>query len=189
MLEDTLATLGRCESLSEIVVVSADEKAGAIAERYGATVLSQEQDAGVNSAIAVADRYAVQKRHASATVVIPQDLPLLDARDVDDICLAAAAKRGTKVVAICPSLRYDGTNLLLRMPPDVISTSYDNNSYDSHIASARARGAAVHVIEQASLMFDIDTREDATRLVQADPRHVTARNVASFLREKLSPST
>ncbi len=181
MLEDTLATLGKCRSLAEIAVVSADERAGEIALRHGATILSQAQDAGVNSAVAVADRYAVQEKHADATIVIPQDLPLLGAGDVDGICSAAS----DRCIVICPSLRYDGTNLLLRMPPGVIPTSYDNNSYDSHILSASAQGAAVRVIEQEHLMFDIDTQEDARQLVQMDLREVVAKNVALFLKEKL----
>ncbi|AIF83528.1 2-phospho-L-lactate guanylyltransferase [Candidatus Nitrososphaera evergladensis SR1] len=180
MLQDTLATLDRCKLLAEIVVVSSDERAGEIARKYGATVLFQAQDAGVNSAVAVADRYAVQKKNAGATIVIPQDLPLLGAGDVDGICSAAAGR----CIVICPSLRYDGTNLLLRMPADVISTSYDNNSYESHIVSARAQHAAVRVIEQEHLMFDIDTQEDARQLAQMDPRLVVAKNVALFLKEK-----
>jgi 2-phospho-L-lactate guanylyltransferase len=181
MLEDTLATLGKCRSLAEIAIVSADERAGEIAKSRGATLLSQSQDAGVNSAVAVADRYATQQKHASATIVIPQDLPLLGASDIAGICSAATGR----CIVICPSLRYDGTNLLLRMPPEVISTSYDNNSYDSHILSARANGAAVRVIEQEHLMFDIDTQDDARHLVQMDPRGIVAKNVASFLKEKL----
>ncbi|HVX03343.1 MAG TPA: 2-phospho-L-lactate guanylyltransferase [Nitrososphaera sp.] len=184
MLEDTLATLGRCKSVAEIVVVSADEKAGEIAKRHGATILSQKEDAGVNSAVTVADRYATQERHASATLVIPQDLPLLGAGDVDGIICSPVATQGN-CIAVCPSLRYDGTNLLLRMPPDVIPTSYDNNSYDSHILSARERGAAVHVIEHERLMFDIDTQEDARQLVRMDPRFITAKSVASFLKDKV----
>jgi 2-phospho-L-lactate guanylyltransferase (CobY/MobA/RfbA family) len=74
------------------------------------------------------------------------------------------------------------------MPPNVISTSYDNDSYDSHIRSAAAQGATVCVIEQEHLMFDIDTQEDARQLSQMDPRGIVAKNVALFLREKLLPS-
>jgi 2-phospho-L-lactate guanylyltransferase len=183
MLQDTLATLGRCRSLAEIAVVSSDGRAGEIARKHGATVLSQAQDAGVNSAVAVADKYAADKG-ARATLVIPQDLPLLGAGDIDGVCSAAAGR----CIVICPSLRYDGTNLLLRMPPNVISTSYDNDSYDSHVRSAEAQGATVCVIEQEHLMFDIDTQEDARQLAQMDPRGIVAKNVALFLREKLLPS-
>jgi len=181
MLEDTLKTLVKCRSLSEIVVVSADEKAGNIAKRYGVSIISQVQDEGVNSAVAEADRYAEEKKKADATIVIPQDLPLLGAADVDGISSAAVGN----CIVICPSLRYDGTNLLLRMPPRIISTSYDNNSYDSHIMFATAKRATVQVIEQEHLMFDIDTEEDARQLVHMDQGLISAKNVASFLKDKL----
>lgn len=168
----------------EIVVVTADEKAYEIAKRCGATILPQGQDAGVNFAVASADRYAVEKKHASASIVIPQDLPFLNSEDIDAISSAAS---GTCVV-ICPSLRYDGTNILLRMPPDIISTSYDNNSYESHLLSAREHGAQVRLIEQEHLMFDIDTEEDARQLVQMNSEDIPAKNVAAFLKKKLLSS-
>jgi 2-phospho-L-lactate guanylyltransferase len=185
MLEDTLTALARCRSLAEIAVVTADGEAREIAKRCGATILSQPQDAGVNMAVAFADRYAVEKKHASASIVIPQDLPLLCSGDIDTICSAAL---GTCVV-ICPSIRYDGTNILLRMPPHVISTSYDNNSYDSHISSARAHGVQVHVIKHDHLMFDVDTVDDARRLVRMDPKDISSKNVAAFLKKKLRLSS
>jgi 2-phospho-L-lactate guanylyltransferase len=181
MLQDTLTTVARSRLISEVAVVSADVKAGEIAEKFGATILSQTHDAGVNSAVALADKYAVEARHTHATLVIPQDLPLMGAGDIDAICSAAVGR----CIVICPSIRYDGTNLLLRRPPNVISTSYDRDSFNSHIKCARAVGATVRVIEQEHIMFDLDTPADAEMLVQMDGRRVAAKNVASFLKEKL----
>jgi 2-phospho-L-lactate guanylyltransferase len=151
-----------------------------MAEKSGATALVQERDSGVNSAVALADAYA-QKKGAAATVVVPQDLPLLLPADIDGMCALA---RG-RCIAICPSLRYDGTNVLLRMPPCVIATSYDNNSYEAHVRSAKEAGAAVHVVKSERLMFDVDTPEDARRLASLPDPEIGARSTATFLKSKI----
>lgn len=181
MLEDTLAALGRARTLSEIAVVSADRRAAEIASKHGATLLAQERDSGVNSAVALADLHA-EKKGADATVVIPQDLPLLGAADMEGICAMAQGR----CIVICPSLRYDGTNVLLRMPPQVIATSYDNNSYEAHVRSARQAGAAVHVAKLERLMFDIDTPEDARQLAAMQGEKIEAKATAAFLKAKIS---
>lgn len=179
MLQDTLAALGATRGVSEIVVVSSDKRAKEIAEKY--TVLEQERDSGVNSAVALADAYAA-KKHATATIVIPQDLPLLAPSDIDSVCALA---RG-RCIAICPSVRFDGTNVLLRMPPDVISTSYDNNSYEAHVRSAKDAGAAVHVVKSERLMFDVDTPDDARQLASMPDEKISAKATAAFLKPKIS---
>ncbi len=181
MLQDTLAALGAARSLSEIVVVSSDERAKDIAEKRGATVLVQGRDSGVNSAVALADAYAM-KKGAPATIVVPQDLPLLTPADVNSVCALA---RG-RCIAICPSLRFDGTNVLLRTPPDVIPTSYDNNSYEAHIKSANDAKAAVHVVKSDRLMFDVDTPEDAMQLASMPDEKIAARAAAAFLKSRVS---
>jgi 2-phospho-L-lactate guanylyltransferase len=181
MLQDTLAALASARSVSEIVVVSSDKRAKEIAEKYKTTVLKQERDSGVNSAVALADAYAA-KKHAAATIVVPQDLPLLAPADIDSVCALA---RG-RCIAICPSLRFDGTNVLLRMPLDVISTSYDNNSYEAHMQSAKDAGAAVHVVKSERLMFDVDTPDDARQLASIPDDKISAKATAAFLKAKIS---
>lgn len=181
MLHDTLAALARSRALSEIAIVSSDSRAKVIAEKSGATTLAQERDSGVNSAVALADLYA-QKKGAAATVVVPQDLPLLAPADVDGMCATAKGRR----ITICPSLRYDGTNVLLRVPPNVIATSYDNNSYKAHVRSAKEAGAAVHVVKSERLMFDVDTPEDAYKLASMPDEKIGARATAAFLKSKIS---
>lgn len=181
MLQDTLAALSAARSISEIVAVSSDKRAKEIAEKYKATVLSQERDSGVNSAVALADAYAARK-HATATIVVPQDLPLLAPADIDSVCAMAKGR----CIAICPSLRFDGTNILLRTPPDVIATSYDNNSYEAHMRSAKDAGATVHVVKSDLLMFDVDTPDDARQLAAMPDDKISAKATAAFLKEKIS---
>jgi len=161
MLDDTLTVLTAVQSLQEIVVVSSDSRAAEIAARYGAKFLHEEKESGVNSAVLLGDGYSA-KQSADATVVIPQDLPLLDAADVAMAC--ELAENEGRCIVICPSLRYDGTNLLIRKPPSVIKTYYDGNSYETHIKAAGELGIPVKLFASIKLMSDVDTPEDARHL-------------------------
>lgn len=174
MLDDTLATLKAMDL--QILVVSGDRRAKQIAESHGAKFIYEEKDRGVNSAVALADRHCIDAG-ADESVVVPQDLPLLNAGDINQMIAFAKEER---CIAICPSLRYDGTNVLLRRPPDIIKTHYDNNSYEMHIKSAADAGVSAHVIKLERLMFDIDTPEDVTHLARME--NVTAKATASFLK-------
>lgn len=163
MLTDTLSVLAGVQSLQQIVVVSGDRRAEEIAARHGAKFLYEEKESGVNSAVALADSYSMDQG-ADATVVIPQDLPLLDALDVAMACELAGSE--DRCVVICPSLRYDGTNLLIRKPPCAIKTYYDSDSYETHIKAAGSLGISVKLFFSKKLMHDIDTPEDARQLAK-----------------------
>lgn len=197
MLQDTLATLGQLDVLHGLLVVSSDRRAQEIARNHGATFIFEEKDAGVNSAVALADRHCVSAG-ADTSVVVPQDLPLLNAGDLAEFFRVAQSgddgdyasrdsdKGKRKCIVICPSLRYDGTNVLLRQPPAVIKTHYDNNSYEMHIKAAESAGAAVHVVRAERLMFDVDTPGDVEQLRRIKGA-ATARATAEFLMSRVAP--
>lgn len=177
MLENTLEILSGAQALRKVIVVSSDKRAQEIAARYGANFLHEEKDSGVNSAVTIADSYCI-KEGADATVVIPQDLPLLDAVDITMAC--RLAENEEKCIVICPSFKYDGTNLLLRKPPIALKTYYDSNSYETHIKTAKDLGISVKLFFSKKLMSDIDTQEDARQLVKESG----ASKVLEFLKAK-----
>jgi 2-phospho-L-lactate guanylyltransferase len=154
-----------------------------MAEKHHVRFLHEGYDRDVNSAVELATRYSIGKR-VDATVVVPQDLPLMGPQDIADVCKLAEKEK--KCVVICPSLRRDGTNILLRKPPQVIPTHYDNNSYDMHLKAAKDLGVVVHEVESERLMFDIDTPEDVKLLVGMSKTTVAADVVAWFLRGRMS---
>ena len=92
------------------------------------------------------------------------------------------AQNDGKCIVICPSQRYDGTNMLLRKPPEVIPTSFDRNSYESHISSAKDGGAEVRLFLSKKLMIDIDTPEDACMLIHDNT--LKENRVLDFIRQK-----
>ena len=165
MLQDTLQTLSVVQSLTQIITVSADKRVEKIALKYGATFLLEEKERGVNSAIALADNYCI-KEAADATMVIPHDLPLLNSIDISKAC--KLAENESRCIVICPSLRYDGTNMLLRIPPSIITTFYDADSYNAHVKAATRLGISVKLLFSKGLMHDIDTPEDASAIIKEE---------------------
>lgn len=180
MLEDTLQILSVAPSLMQVIIVSADKRADEIATKHGAKFLPEEKENGVNSAVALADGYCMEKEAADATMVIPHDLPLLDTIVISKAC--ELAEKESTCIVICPSVRYDGTNMLLRKPPSVIGTFYETDSYNMHVRTAIKLGIPVKPLLSKSLMYDIDTPEDALHLIKEE--NVAAKSL-EFIKSKL----
>jgi len=157
LLTNTLSVLTKASAISEIVIVSSDEVAIKIARRNGAEVLRESKDNGVNAAISLADDYSFENG-AEATLVIPQDLPLLVAADVNMIC--RKAESSDRCLIVSPSIRYDGSNALLRKPSRLLKTSYDEDSFNAHIRTATKSGIPIKVFLSKRIMLDLDTTED-----------------------------
>lgn len=180
MLEDTLQILSVAPPLTQVIIVSADKRADEIATKHGAKFLPEEKEKGVNSAVALADGYCIEKEAADATIVIPHDLPLLDSIVISKAC--ELAEKESTCIVICPSVRYDGTNMLLRKPPSVIGTFYETDSYNMHVRTAIKLGIPVKPLLSKSLMYDIDTPEDALQLIKEE--NIAAKSL-EFIKSKL----
>jgi 2-phospho-L-lactate guanylyltransferase len=152
----TIKTLKKSKFISEIIVVSSDKTIEKFSFKNG-LIFIKDLDNGVNNAIILADRYCVQN-NIDANIVIPHDLPFISVKEIDYIC--NISEKYPKCVIICPSKRFDGTNILFRKPPSVIVTFYDNNSYLNHLKEAEKFNIPLESINLDNLMFDIDTRED-----------------------------
>ena len=63
-------------------------------------------------------------------------------------------------VIITPSRKKNGTNLLFRSPPDIIGTSYDNNSYFKHLDMIKVRNLQHWIYLEDSIRLDLDEPED-----------------------------
>jgi 2-phospho-L-lactate guanylyltransferase len=145
--------------VDEVCVVSPDRIVLDEAERRGASPLAQESR-GLNPALEEGRRRATD-RGASSLLVLPADLPLLEAQDV-----RAVLESGVDApsVVISPDGAHAGTNALLLHPPDALPFAFGPGSYEAHLHAARERGLDVRVCERPHLAFDLDTVEDLSRL-------------------------
>src|SRR6266705_6685520 len=123
MLDDVLQTLRQSRLFSQIRVVSPDVSLEAVLKRSQAVFVKQ-RGTGLNSAIRQAARALLAEGVRSMTTVLA-DLPLTIPKDFRE--LAGVGGEARRIV-LAPSMK-GGTNVMLRSPPDVISTSYGRWSY------------------------------------------------------------
>jgi len=145
--------------IEDVCVVSPDRMVLEEAKRRGATPLLQESR-GLNPALEEGRRRAMGLG-ASKLLVLPADLPLLDAEDVLAVLREAG---GEPTVVIAPDGARSGTNALLIQPPDVLPFAFGTGSFEAHVGAARRRGLDVRVCERSHLAFDLDTAGDLAHL-------------------------
>ena len=164
MLKFTILNLKKCKSISTIVTISQDDRVERVSKYYGIKfVLSEEK--GVNFAIGVGDDYC-KENLVKSNIIVPIDLVFLNPFELE--LLLVEARKHQKCSIIVPSMRMDGTNLLLRQPFNLFKTSYDNNSYFNHILSSKNSSAQTVIIRSNNLSEDLDTMDDFNR-ISANP--------------------
>ncbi len=150
-------------------VVSPDPTVLCLAEEAGATPLLQKSR-GLNPALEEAREWAVTEG-ASALLVFPADLPLLQASDVEAI-LAAVEEAEEALAVVSPDATGAGTNALLLRPPDALPFMFGPHSFNAHLNTAQEKGLATRVCERTRIAFDIDTADDLARF-NAPPEVLT----------------
>lgn len=155
--------------VESVGVVSPDPVVLQTADEHGAVPLTQASE-GLNPALEEGRTWAV-KQGASRLLVLPADLPLLEAEDVRAVLrVSDDVPDDTPFVVISPDAARAGTNALLLHPPDAIPFSFGEGSYDAHVRSAVERGIDIEVHERPHLAFDLDTGEDLAHLRQQTRR-------------------
>jgi 2-phospho-L-lactate guanylyltransferase len=161
----TIYMMGRVVSalkearVANVCVVSPDRIVLEEARERGAEPLLQESR-GLNPALEEGRRWAMD-RGAPVLLVLPADLPLLDAEDVRAVLRCAGEAPS---VTIAPDGAHAGTNALMIQPPDALPFAFGPDSYEHHLRAAREHGLGVRVCERPHLSFDLDTAEDLARL-------------------------
>ena len=178
LLLHTLAALGEWPSCRRIHLVSADPVLDVATSQTGVEVTVHRQEGeGLNAAIRLGVR-AARAEDAASVLVLPGDLPLMSTTALDELLLAAdaglVAASGGPLVAIAPSDAGGGTNALLLHAPDVIAPAFGPGSFEAHLRAAEEAGAAVQVVSDDVLGYDLDTPDDLERLDPARLRELTA---------------
>ena len=161
MLQDVLSALAACKHSERVTLVSGDPRAQQLARRYAFDVIADASDPGETGAIEMAARLAVE-RGAAFTLVLPADIPLITADEVDRI-FSVAPREGT---VLAPSASGRGTNAVLQRPPGLFPLRFGNDSFVPHLAAARATGKPVEVLKLAGIGVDIDEPADLADLLQ-----------------------
>ncbi len=154
MLTDVLVALRRTEGLDEVVVVTAEPVAEALALGYGARVVADTVESGQSPAAQIGLE-AVDG--ADVVLLVPGDCPALDPIELAELLRSVEPQPS---VVLIPDRHGSGTNGLLLHPPSAIVPAFGPGSRDRHTALAEEAGASLRVVEMASLVLDVDTPDD-----------------------------
>ena len=156
LLEHSIKVLKGIQEIENIMVISRDKEALALARDLGARTVQEYGTPGLNTALTRAVEIA-KTYETCGVLIIPADLPKLDPEDIKQIL---KFRDNPPVVVIAPDRKREGTNALFLCPPDLIEFKYGEGSFEKHIESARAIGARLEICELPSLELDLDEPED-----------------------------
>ena len=160
MLQDVAEALATWEKRPEVAFVSCDPFALSLACKYGFEVIADHKNSGETDAIEMATR--VCQTRGTDTLVIPADIPLIQALEMQAI-LDAAPELGSVLV---PAEDGRGTNAVLRRPAALFPLRFGNDSFKPHLAAARATGEKCVVLSLPGIGVDVDNPADLRRLAE-----------------------
>jgi len=173
MYQDVLAAVMQTARRSRILVVSADPVARDLAKRSGAVAYAESDPRGQSASVELAARLA-HEMGGTALLALPIDVPLITPADV--IGLWARFRRlrrrhggGTPLALMAPARDGQGTNALLRCPPDSLACRFGPDSLRRHMQAAAAAGVVYDLWENPRLALDIDTPEDLAAFLAFGP--------------------
>jgi 2-phospho-L-lactate guanylyltransferase len=160
MLHDVLEVLSSWPGRPEVAVVSCDGFALSLANTYGFEVIADHKNSGETDAIEMAT--LVCEMRGLDTLVIPADIPLIQAWELQAI-LDAAPATGSVLV---PAGDGRGTNAVLRRPAALFPLRFGNDSFKPHLAAAQASGHPCIVLQLPGIAVDVDNPGDLKQLVE-----------------------
>lgn len=162
MLAGVIEALQDSRGVDHVGVVSAERDT----VPSGVAVLP-DRGSGLNAALEDA-RLALRAVAASEFIVLPADLPLITAADVDGL-VQAGRESG---FAIATDRAGRGTNALYLRAESPAGFRFGADSRAAHVAEAIRTGCAPAALDTPGLRFDVDEPEDLDRLIEAaHPRY------------------
>ncbi|MBM4255449.1 MAG: 2-phospho-L-lactate guanylyltransferase [Deltaproteobacteria bacterium] len=156
MLTDVVTNARRAIGVDRVVVVSSDPSLLELAHQLGADPVDEGSPRGLNGAVAVGTEFCLQLG-ATAVLVLLADLPLVMAQDVERVFQQIREK---SQIVVVPCKEGDGTNALLRTPPEIVPTRFGGPSLEAHRKVAHEYHVACQTIEIPRIAFDVDSSED-----------------------------
>ncbi|MBC8516425.1 MAG: 2-phospho-L-lactate guanylyltransferase [Nitrosopumilus sp.] len=177
MLDEILHTLSISPQIEKTIMITKEEKAIKIGEKYNTITIKDEKEESVNSAVALADKYLLENNF-DASIVFPQDIPFIKTQDID---FMLNYKMHPNFAIIVPSRRFDGTNALARMPIDLMETHYDEDSYKIHMNTAKEHTLNVAMVFVKRIMWDVDNMEDVKFLLEQNEKPEISEKIRKIL--------
>jgi len=162
MLFDVLEALGTWANRPEVSIVTSDPFALELARRFHFQIIADNANRSETDAIEMATRFC-EGRGVDSTLVIPGDIPLIQAGELGKI-LESAPTEGSVLV---PAGDGRGTNAAWRRPAGLFPLRFGNDSFKPHLAAARATQKPCVVLSLPGVALDIDNPSDLRQLAEA----------------------
>jgi 2-phospho-L-lactate guanylyltransferase len=160
MLLDIVTALASWPRRPACALVTGDPFALELAQQFDFEVIVDHANPGETGAIDMATRLCVA-RGIESTLVIPADIPLIEASELQHI-FAQAPIEGT---VLAPAADGRGTNAAFRRPANLFPLRFGNDSFKPHLAAAQATGKPCIVLQLSSIAIDVDNPEDLQQLL------------------------
>ncbi len=164
MLDNTLKALKMVPEIAQVLVVSRDPAALALARNHGSRTVQEDGNPGLNTALKRATVVA-KLYSARGVLILPADLPLITSKVVTELI---ARSGNPPELIIAPDRRGNSTNALLLCPADTIEFSFGPGSFVNNVQQAIKVGCRVEVCQVEAFSLDIDLPEDLDLLRQIE---------------------
>jgi 2-phospho-L-lactate guanylyltransferase len=160
MLHDVVAAIAAWHDRSHCALVTSDPFAVELAHKVNFEVIPDPANPGETGAIEMATSLCVS-RSADFTLVIPADIPLIEAIELKQILEAAPAEGSV----LAPAGDGRGTNAAFRRPANLFPLRFGNDSFKPHHAAAQATGKPCVVLQLPTIAVDVDNPEDLEQVL------------------------
>lgn len=159
MLDDVLAAATRAAGSAGVALVTADPEVAGAGRARGLRVLPEPQP-GLNRALRHATD-TLAREGVQRLLILPADIPLVDARAVQRLLAVAGTAPSVTLVAASAD---GGTNALLTAPPGVLEPAFGAGSCSRYVQQAGRLGVAPKLLDIPEIALDIDRPEDLQAL-------------------------
>jgi 2-phospho-L-lactate guanylyltransferase len=166
LFQDFFTVVARTRGLDRVFVVSSEPVVLSRSAELGFECIPESGQVSENVSVDAASHWCAAQR-VDSRLRLPVDLPLLEPEDISALFEQKPRAPGLLIV---PSRDGDGTNALLRTPPDLFPSHFGPGSFARHLAEAEAVGAQVRIARNSQLELDIDELDDLHAFAAVAPR-------------------
>ncbi len=160
MLHHVVYVLRKSAMLTDISIVSADERVLTQGQSWGVRALAEEC-AGHNQALTAAATL-LRAAGTDALLTISADLPHLQPQHIQDMI----EQLRTHDIVLAASQDNTGTNAILVRPPLAVPYVFGINSFQCYQQEAQQRGLSATTYLSPGTSLDIDTIDDIAAIQQ-----------------------
>jgi 2-phospho-L-lactate guanylyltransferase len=183
MARDVLAALTNARRVHHIALMGEAPVIDPLAAEFNCDAIAEDHGRNFNGKLTAAANI-IETKGADSLLVLPGDLPTLDAGAIDELL-----QRHETGLSLCPATRDGGTNALVLTPPTAIKFRFGEQSAAAHRQAAIAVNLPCQQIDLDAFGRDIDVPDDLIWLCGQNTVGHTGRYLeSSGIRQRLLES-